>query len=414
VRRMPMEQWDDFTLSVTKVWDQLGYPLRPDMNGAFGEGYSPLPLSNDGESRRSTAVGYLNAETRRRPNLRIVSQAQARRILFDNGRATGAEIRRNGAVETITADNVIVSAGALHSPWLLMHSGIGPAAHLRQHGIAVKLDRSGVGSNLMDHPAIHISGYLPPVARHKMVLRRNYTYLRWSSGLAGVPDADMVMMAVCRSAWHAIGVRVGTLSSYIGRSYSTGEVRLASGDPDDEPYVNFNWLSDERDRVRMVAAFRRMATILTSDPVPKYMSNLFASKFSARVRAIGQKNLKNAILTNIAAVMMDSSSALRKLMFDRIISDSPPLPVLLADAALLDRHVRENVQSAWHASCTCRMGDPADSRTVVDPGGKVVGTDNLFVADASVMPEVSRTNTNIPTIMIAERIAEGVRQRSRG
>ena len=183
VRRMPMEQWDDFTLSVTKVWNELGYPLRPDMNGEFGEGYSPLPLSNDGEARRSTAVGYLDAATRQRPNLRILGNTQARRILFANGRATGAEVRRGGAIETITADNVVVSSGALHTPWLLMLSGIGPGAHLRQLGIDVQLDRAGVGANLMDHPAIHISGYLPPVARHKMVLRRNYTYLRWSSGL---------------------------------------------------------------------------------------------------------------------------------------------------------------------------------------------------------------------------------------
>jgi len=89
-----------------------------------------------------------------------------------------------------------------------------------------------------------------------------------------------------------------------------------------------------------------------------------------------------------------------------------PVAELLADPAALERHVRDNVQSAWHASCTCRMGDPADARTVVDPSGKVVGAENLFVADASVMPEVSRTNTNIPTIMIAERIAEMVRQRA--
>ena len=175
VRRMPMEQWDDFTLSVTKVWNELGYALRPDMNGEFGEGYSPLPLSNDGTARRSAAVGYLDASTRRRPNLQILGETQVRRILFANGHASGAEVRRNGAVETITADNVVVSAGALHTPWLLMLSGIGPAEHLRQHGIAVQLDRPGVGSNLMDHPAIHISGYLRPVARHKMVLRRNYT-----------------------------------------------------------------------------------------------------------------------------------------------------------------------------------------------------------------------------------------------
>ena len=412
VRRMPMEQWDDFTMSVTQVWNELGYQLWPDMNGEFGEGYSPLPLSNDGGARRSTAVGYLDAAARRRPNLRILGETQVRRILFANGRATGAEVRRAGGTETITTDNVMLSAGALHTPWLLMLSGIGPGAHLRQHGIDVLLDRPGVGGNLMDHPAIHISGYLPPVARHKMVLRRNYTYLRWSSGLAGVPAADMVMMAVCRSAWHAVGVRIGTLSSYIGRSYSTGEVRLNSPDPDDEPYVNFNWLSDQRDQDRMVDAFRRMASILHRDPVPRYMSNLFASKFSQRVRDVGQKNLRNAILTNVAAMMMDSSASLRRILFDKVISDSPPLAELLANPVMLERHVRDNVQSAWHASCTCRMGDPADAETVVDPGGKVVGAENLFIADASVMPEVSRTNTNIPTIMIAERVAEMMRRRA--
>jgi 5-(hydroxymethyl)furfural/furfural oxidase len=245
-----------------------------------------------------------------------------------------------------------------------------------------------------------------------MVLRRNYTYLRWSSGLEGVPDADMVMMAVCRSAWHAIGVRIGTLSSYIGRSYSTGEVRLNSPDPDDEPNVTFNWLSDKRDLDRMVNAFRRMASILNRDPVPQYMSNLFASKFSQRVRSISQKNFKNTVLTNVAAMMMDGSANLRKFLFDKVISDALPLSELLADDTKLERHVRDNVQSAWHPSCTCRMGDPTDTDTVVDPRGRVVGAENLFVADASVMPEVSRTNTNIPTIMIAERVAEMVRQRA--
>ena len=224
-------------------------------------------------------------------------------------------------------------------------------------------------------------------------------------------EKDMVMMAVCRSAWHAVGVRIGTLSSYIGRSYSRGEVRLASPDADDEPYVDFNWLSDQRDLDRMVDAFRRMARILTSEPVPQYLSNLFASKFSQRVRNVSQKNFRNKVLTNVAALMMDSSAGLRRLLFDKVISDSRPLAELLADPTALERHVRDNVQSAWHASCTCRMGDPADPNTVVDPHGQVIGADNLFIADASVMPEVSRTNTNIPTIMIAERIAEMVRQR---
>jgi len=411
IRRMPREQWDSFSLAVAKVWDGLGYEYRPDMNGAFGEGYSPIPLSNDGESRVSTAIGYLDAAARRRENLHIVPNAQARRILFENGRASSVEIRRNGAVETIAGEKIIVSAGALHTPWLLMLSGIGPAAHLRQLGIAVKLDRPGVGSNLQDHPAIHISAYLPVVARGKRVLRRNYSYLRYSSGLHDSPPADMVMMAVCRSAWHAIGVRIGTLTSYIGRSHSRGEVRLAAPSADVEPDVNFNWLSDRRDLDRMTDAFRRMAAIMTSDPVPTYATNLFASRFSDRVRKIGRKNFKNAVLTNVAAAMMDSSSTLRKFLVDRVISDAPPLTTLLADPRALETHVRGVVSSAWHASCTCRMGDPADPMTVVDPSGRVVGAENLYIADASVMPEVSRTNTNIPTIMIAERIAEMIKQR---
>jgi len=411
IRRMPREQWDSFTLAVANVWDGLGYEFRPDMNGAFGEGYSPLPLSNDGTSRISTAIGYLDAATRQRKNLQIIANAQARRILFTDGKANGVEIRRNGALETITGDKIIVSAGALHTPWLLMLSGIGPAVHLRQHGIEVKLDRPGVGSNLQDHPAIHISAYLPAVARAKRVLRRNYSYLRYSSGLHDSPPADMVMMAVCRSAWHAIGVRIGTLTSYIGRSHSRGEVRLAGPSPDTEPYVNFNWLSDRRDLDRMMDAFRRMAAILTTDPVPTYATNLFPSRFSDRVRKIGRKNLKNAVLTNVAAAMMDSSATLRKILVDRVISDAPPLGELLADPAALESHVRGVVSSAWHASCTCRLGDPADPMTVVDPTGRVVGAENLFIADASVMPEVSRTNTNIPTIMIAERIAEMIKQR---
>ena len=161
----------------------------------------------------------------------------------------------------------------------------------------------------------------------------------------------------------------------------------------------------------MVDAFRRMAAILTSDPVPQYMSNLFASKFSQRVRNVSQKNFRNMALTKFAALLMDRS------------------------AQSAGAHVRQDHQrfrrwrtcwpipSRWSGMCVTTCSPPGmppapvgwairqTRESVVDPGGKVVGAENLFIADASVMPEVSRTNTNIPTIMIAERIAEMVRQR---
>jgi 5-(hydroxymethyl)furfural/furfural oxidase len=381
------------------------------MNGDFGPGYSPAPLSNDGRARRSTAMGYRDEATRRRPNLQIWGDARVNRILFEKRRATGAEALCGGAVQTITADNVVVCAGALHTPWLLMLSGIGPAEPLRSHGVAMQLDKPGVGQHLMNHPVIHISGYLAPVARHKLVLRRNYAYLRYSSGLSGEPEEDMVMMAICRSAWRAVGQRIGTLSAYIGHSHSTGEVRLVSANPDDEPIVNFNWLSHARDLGRMTGAFRHMSAILKSEPVPKYMSYLFSSLFSQRVRNVGKKTLKNAVLTGAAALLMDSSTTLRRLFVDRYINDCPSLSSLLADGDELERHVRNVVQSAWHPSCTGRMCDPADPRMVVEPDGKVVEINNLYIADASFMPMITRTNTNIPTVMIAERFAEGLGER---
>lgn len=413
IRRLGREHWDDFTNAITQVWDRAGYAMLPDMNGAFGEGYSPVPLSNDGATRVSTAIGYLDAATRRRPNLTILADTQARRILFAAGRASGAQIRRRGADETITADTVILCAGALHSPWLLMLSGIGPAAHLAAHGIPVRLDRPGVGQHLMDHPAIQISGYLPKAARRKPVRRGSYTYLRWSSGLPGEPAADMVMLAVCRSAWHAVGRRIGTLGANVGKSYSTGAVRLASPDPDTRPDVTFNWLADRRDFDRLADAFRRMASMLATDPAPAYLTNLFPAKFSQRVRDIGRPSLRNIVLTNAAAVLMDASAPIRKQLFDRVISDCPPLAELLADPAALEAHVRANVHGAWHACCTCRMGAATDPSAVVDPGGRLIGAENLFVADASVMPDVPRTNTNLPTIMIAERLAELIGGRTR-
>lgn len=414
IHRKPMTEWDGFTQAVAAQWTRLGYPLIPDMNGDFGPGFSPLPLSNDGTARASTAAAYLDAATRARPNLTIHADTEVRRIVMDGRRATGVELRRNGTDETTAADHVILSAGALHSPWLLMLSGIGPAAHLRDRGVAVTLDRPGVGQHLMDHPSLHLSGYVAPDAPHRLAQRRSYTYLRWTSGLPGTPPADMIMAVNARSAWHAVGLRLGTLTSNVGKSYSTGEVRLASPDPAVRPDVNFNWLGDRRDLDRLMQAFRLMARLLAEEPMPRHISNVFASGFSARVRAIGAVTPKNRFLTDLAARLLDSNGMVRKLLIDRVISDAPPIPELVADDARLEAYVRARVAGAWHATSTCRMGDPADPAAVTDADGRVIGTENLYVADASVMPEVCRTNTNLPTIMIAERLAERIHQQTRG
>ena len=212
-----------------------------------------------------------------------------------------------------------------------MLSGIGPGEHLRQHGIDVQLDRPGVGSNLMDHPAIHISGYLQPVARHKMVLRRNYTYLRWSSGLPDVPAADMVMMAVCRSAWHAIGVRIGTLLVLYRPLVFHG--RGAAGLPRSGRRALCRLQLAQRSTgfTRMVDAFRRMARILTSDPVPQ----AHVEPVRLAILAEGTRRQPEEFPQHAADQRRGDDDgflrALRKFLFDKVISDARPLTALLAD-----------------------------------------------------------------------------------
>jgi len=411
VRRIPRDQWDEFTNAVARGWESHGHAFVPDMNGAFEEGYAPLPTSNDGTARRSTANGHLNEHVRRRENLRLMPEAQVNRVLFMDNRAIGVQVIRAGQVESLFADTVVISSGAFHTPKLLMLSGVGPAEHLQRHGIKVIADRPGVGSNLQDHPLISVSAYLPRIAREKHVIRRNYSYLRYSSGIAACESADMIMMAVCQSMWHAVGERIGTLSTYISLPYSRGTVRLASSDPTAPPAIDFNWLADERDKTRLVEAFLRMGRMFTTDPVRTYALDAFPSSFSERVAAISRPTGLNAVLTNVAAMLLDSAAPVRKFLIENVISEAPALAGLLADRGAAEDYVCSAVRSAWHPSCTCRMGAEDDPMSVTNPSAAVIGTRNLYVADASIMPRVTRTNTNLPSIMIGERVADLLQQR---
>jgi 5-(hydroxymethyl)furfural/furfural oxidase len=338
-------------------------------------------------------------------------ETQVRRVLFMDNRAIGVQVFRDGRIESLFGDNVIVSAGALHSPKLLMLSGVGPGAHLQQHGISLIADRPGVGGNLQDHPLISVSAYLPRIAREKHVIRRNYSYLRYSSGIPDCEPADMIMMAVCQSMWHAVGERIGTLSTYISLPYSRGTVRLASKDPSTPPAIDFNWLEDARDRNRLVDAFLRMGSMFTTEPVSRYALNAFPSSFSERVAAISRPTGLNAVLTNVAAMLLDSGAPVRKFLIDNVISEAPALAGLLADRQAAEDYVCSAVRSAWHPSGTCRMGAEDDPTSVTTPAAAVIGTRNLYVADASIMPRVTRTNTNLPSIMIGERVADLLQQR---
>jgi 5-(hydroxymethyl)furfural/furfural oxidase len=233
--------------------------------------------------------------------------------------------------------------------------------------------------------------------------------LRYSSGLSGVPKGDMFVAVLSKSAWHAVGAQIGSLLTFVNKTYSeTGQVRLASRDPRAEPIVEFNLLSDRRDLDRLMDGFRKMAALQMSAPLMAVTDKPFPASYSDRVRKIGVVNTRNKVLTAIAAALMDGPAALRHYLIDRFVVEGFTFDQVMRDDEALEEFVRKSAIGVWHASCSCRMGRPDDPMAVVDTQGRVRGIQGLRVVDASIFPVVPCANTNFPTLMAAEKIADAM------
>jgi 5-(hydroxymethyl)furfural/furfural oxidase len=278
-------------------------------------------------------------------------------------------------------------------------------------GIDVIAHRPGVGRNLQNHPMTSISAYTEPKGRTVRPQRRVFSYLRYSSGVDGCEPADMVLSTGARSMWHAIGQRMVTLSPFVGMPYSTGTVTLASPDPMVNPVIDSNCLADGRDLVRLREGFRFSARLMLEHLYPELVSCPFPTHFSKRVEKLGKPTRFNQWFTWAGAMVMDSSAAARRILLDKVVREGPTLAQVLSDEKLLDEFLGQKVNLAWHHSCTARMGSRGDPDAVVDPLCAVIGINGLYVADASVMPRITRTNLNLPTIMVAERASDLIRAR---
>lgn len=410
IHRIPHAQWPGFSLAVEKAMARLGYTDIDDQNACFGDGYFPQTLSNDGTSRVSTARGYLTASVRMRSNLDIRADTQVRRLCAEGSRITGVEIDGHGAVERIAGEMVVLSAGAIHSPALLLRSGIGPAADLHALGIGVLADLPGVGGNLQEHPGISIAGLLAPDARLRGTTRRHiHIALRYSSAIQGGSRSDMYMMAAAKTAWHPLGERIGALLSWVNTPHSRGRVCLRTADPMVPPVAEFNHLADRRDTERLMAAVRLMARMAATPPLATAFGPVGPASYSGFAKALGRETWRNYVMTAAAALATDAIAPLREPFFRRFVAGGTTLGTLLADDEALEDYVRRGVFGQWHPCGTCRMGSAASRDTVVDAAGRVAGLTGLRVADASVMPAIPRANLNLPTIMIAEKIAASVR-----
>lgn len=315
-------------------------------------------------------------------------------------------------MSSIAGANVVVSAGALHSPALLMRSGIGPALALKRFGIDSVSDLPGVGANLQEHPGISLSAFIRPGKRLGNTTRRHiHLGMRYSSGIEGGLPSDMFMMFAAKSAWHPLGRKIATAISWINKVHSRGHVELASADPAAEPTATFNFLKDERDLARLSAAVSLMARIFATRAMAPAIAHAGPSSYSGFAKSLGRQTLRNYLLTAPAAIAIDLLPPLRREFFRTMVSGGVSLGDLLADRQTLETYVRDHAFPQWHACGTCRMGRADDDLAVVDPlHGRVHGCDGLHVADASIMPTAPRANLNIPVIMVAEKIANSIAQ----
>ncbi|MGF7159383.1 5-(hydroxymethyl)furfural/furfural oxidase [Rhodoligotrophos appendicifer] len=408
IRRIFQQTWPKFSTAAADAFRSSGFAELSDQNGEFGDGFFPVAISNILDRRVSSAIGYLDNATRRRPNLDILANTQVHGLVMDGTRATGVLVRQSGTERRIEAREIILCAGALHSPAMLMRAGIGPGAALREAGVEVSVDRRGVGRNLHDHPTLSISAHIPQAARLKPSgLRRHiHVAMRYSSNVPECPESDMYMVAVTKTGWHPVGEQIGSLMTWVNKVHSRGHVALQGPSPEREPHVEFAMLSDYRDVERLKAGLRLIARLYETPSMRAVANDPFPTSYSERIRDLGVVSRKNLVLTTILARMLDGPAWARRQLLRRVVTEDDPVEALLADDRLLEQFVRGKVHGVWHAAGTCRMGREDDPLAVVTRSGKVIGAEGLRVVDASVMPDVPRANTNLPTMMIAERMSE--------
>lgn len=410
VRRLPREDWPLYAKRIEQTLAARGTPVLDDVYQTDADGFFPAPLSRD-EERVSSARSYLTAEVRARPNLTIMSETRVLRIHMERGRVTGVLAEGRGGRIEIAAAEVVVSAGAIHSPALLMRSGIGPADELRALGIDVVADRPGVGRGLQNHPQMHFAMTLKPDSR---LPQKGQHYIvaamRFSSGLGDCPRGDLFHYFTGRVSPKPFGRRMAMLAVALYAPFSRGRVSLTGAHPDAPLKVEQRLLSDPRDAQRMLLGARHAETLLLDRDVRDCFDEIYLMPRQPPLRLINGTGLVGAAKAAAAGAVLASPAALRRVLIGNAIKPGRLLADARTHTPATDDEFLAATGAMFHPASTCRMGAADDPDAVVGPECRVYGVDGLRVADASVMPCIVSANTNVPTIMIGERVAEFIRR----
>lgn len=368
--RFSEEEWLPGSKAFVDACLEAGYPYCEDANLPDTHGVGPIPLNNPDGIRWSTAIGYLSM-SRSRLNLTIRANVSAKKLLFDTSKpiphAYGIEVESQGENFTVEGKNIVLCAGAIGSPHILLLSGIGPKSHLEKHGIDCILDSPGVGQNLRDHPLLPLKWATKPSVELDPLGPSGQILLRYTADGSPLKNDMIVYFGAITSKRRDQG---GTKSEPVGigaglglnLALSKGELKLLTTSQTDQPYLDFNLLDDPEDMRRYREGVRML-------------------------------------------VALENHPSMSELVDYRL----EPTDEDLATDENLEAWIRKNVGTGHHVSCTTKMGPKSDPMSVVDQHGRVHGLENLRVADASIMPDCVRANTNVTVMAIGEKISDFIK-----
>jgi choline dehydrogenase len=359
VRRYHEDELAPVQLAFMRTMRAMGYPEAKDNNDPQSTGLAPHPMNKQGRTRMSVAICYLQP-VRHRLNLTIRGDCLIRRIVTDGRRATGVEVESGKSTQIVEGDRIVLSSGAIGSPAVLMRSGIGPEAHLRELGIGVVADVPGVGANLDDHPMLGVvfQAKEGTLRADDPVVQVTYRY----TSTGGAERNDMQLMPVSQIATRS-GQLVFALGPVVYRQKSIGRLSLTSADPHESPRIENRFCDDPEDVRRLVEGIRMALEVGSHD---------------------GFAHLSDGLRAPSAAVISDDEA--------------------------LAHWCKMVASSGFHPSCTAKMAPASDPMGVVDQHLRLRGFDNLFVADASIMPKCPRANLHLTSVMIGERMGEWLRE----
>jgi len=371
VRRNPENELTQDALAFDQGFQDIGFPHTADHNDPDSTGVGPIPFNTIDSVRQSTALGYIDP-ARNRLNLTLRSDCTVYRVLFEGKRAVGVEVESGGEVFNVYGDEIILSGGSIGSSQLLMLSGIGPASHLSEIGIPVIHDLAGVGQNLRDHPQVSVTWKVKDTYEHdRSGVRGGAMAIRYTAEGSDLHN-DMLIhnqSSIFGRMYMSVGkdpderfTGVGmSACMYLGKG--RGELKLRSKDPRVQPDLNYNYFREEEDLRRMRECVK-------------------------------------------LCVKVGEGEAYSDIISHRI----QPTDEQLNDDDALNLWLRQEAKTSHHITSTCRMGPSEDPMSVVNQYGKVHGMEGLRVGDASIMHDCVRANTNVPTMMIGEKISEFIKR----